>query len=169
MISTVLRALLVACLALSSAMPQGSMQYRLNAAVHQRLLKAPRVALEVCDSWNVNKCEKSKSEAHEVISDTIFRSKRCVVFSISEDFDPAYCRSQISEFEKHYDAMKMYGVDDVYCILVGSASRLRPIITEKVGLYCCLISMQSRNEGVTHAGFEWKPCGMQSQQDQIHV
>ena len=100
------------------------MQYRLHEAVRQRLLKAPRVALQVCDSLTVIG-DRDKA-AQKIITDTLFQSKRCAVFSVSDNFDQEYSIKRIAEFERNYETIKRCGIDEVYCVIVGA------IMAEKV-------------------------------------
>jgi peroxiredoxin len=51
----------------------------------------------------------------------LFRGKRVVVFSLPGAFTPTCSNHQCPAFDRVYDEMREFGVDDVYCVSVNDA------------------------------------------------
>lgn len=54
-------------------------------------------------------------------TDEIFARKRIAVFSLPGAFTPVCSTRQCPAYEKHYDALRALGIDEVYCIAVNDA------------------------------------------------
>ena len=59
----------------------------------------------------------------DVTSEDLFKGKRCVVFSLPGAFTPTCSSTHLPGYEKHYDAMKAAGVDEIYCLSVNDVSQ----------------------------------------------
>jgi peroxiredoxin len=61
----------------------------------------------------------------DVTSDSLFKGKRAVVFSLPGAFTPTCSSTHLPGYEKVYEEMKKLGVDDVYCLSVNDAFVMR--------------------------------------------
>jgi len=61
----------------------------------------------------------------DVTSDSLFKGKRSVVFSLPGAFTPTCSSTHLPGYEKAYDEMKKLGIDDVYCLSVNDAFVMR--------------------------------------------
>ena len=50
-----------------------------------------------------------------------FGGKRVILFSLPGAFTPTCSTYQLPGFEKHYEAFKSFGVDEIYCVSVNDA------------------------------------------------
>ncbi|OPB32164.1 peroxiredoxin [Bartonella sp. AR 15-3] len=57
----------------------------------------------------------------DVNSDTYFKGKRVILFSLPGAFTPTCSTFQLPDFEKLYDEFKKVGIDEIYCISVNDA------------------------------------------------
>ncbi|MET3560705.1 peroxiredoxin [Bartonella japonica] len=57
----------------------------------------------------------------EVDSDTYFKGKRVILFSLPGAFTPTCSTFQLPDFEKLYDEFKKLGIDEIYCLSVNDA------------------------------------------------
>lgn len=57
----------------------------------------------------------------DVNSDTYFKGKRVILFSLPGAFTPTCSTFQLPDFEKLFDEFKQVGIDDIYCISVNDA------------------------------------------------
>ncbi|WP_455475043.1 redoxin family protein [Bartonella sp. B30(2025)] len=57
----------------------------------------------------------------DVTSDTYFKGKRVVLFSLPGAFTPTCSTFQLPNFEKLYDEFKQIGIDEIYCLSVNDA------------------------------------------------
>ncbi|CBI76823.1 conserved protein of unknown function [Bartonella clarridgeiae 73] len=57
----------------------------------------------------------------DVNSDTYFKGKRVILFSLPGAFTPTCSTFQLPDFEKLYDEFKKVGIDEIYCIAVNDA------------------------------------------------
>ncbi|KEC60888.1 hypothetical protein O7Y_01318, partial [Bartonella quintana JK 63] len=57
----------------------------------------------------------------EVNSDTYFKGKRVILFSLPGAFTPTCSTFQLPDFEKLYDEFKKVGIDEIYCLSVNDA------------------------------------------------
>jgi len=57
----------------------------------------------------------------QVTSDSLLQNQRVVLFSLPGAFTPTCSTYQLPGFEKSYDQIKSFGVDEVYCISVNDA------------------------------------------------
>lgn len=58
---------------------------------------------------------------HDLSTDDIFKGKKVVVFSLPGAFTPTCSTTHAPGYEKHYDAFKDLGVDEVICMSVNDA------------------------------------------------
>ena len=54
-------------------------------------------------------------------SDDVFSGKRIVLFALPGAFTPACSESHLPGFERHYDAFRAVGIDEVICLSVNDA------------------------------------------------
>ena len=54
-------------------------------------------------------------------TDTYFKGKKVVVFSLPGAFTPTCSNQQLPGFEKQADVFKAHGIDDIYCISVNDS------------------------------------------------
>jgi len=57
----------------------------------------------------------------DVTSEEIFDGKKVVVFALPGAFTPTCSSTHLPGFEKHYQALRDLGVDEVYCLSVNDA------------------------------------------------
>lgn len=57
----------------------------------------------------------------DVNTGDLFAGQRSVVFSLPGAFTPTCTNEQCPAFERHYDALRENGADEVYCIAVNDA------------------------------------------------
>jgi peroxiredoxin len=57
----------------------------------------------------------------DVTSDSLFKGKRVVLFSLPGAFTPTCSTYQLPGFEENYDAIRNQDIDEVYCISVNDA------------------------------------------------
>ncbi|ALE02997.1 peroxiredoxin [Bartonella ancashensis] len=57
----------------------------------------------------------------DVNSDTYFKGKRVILFSLPGAFTPTCSNLQLPDFEKLYDDFKKVGIDEIYCLSVNDA------------------------------------------------
>ncbi len=57
----------------------------------------------------------------DVKTGELFADQRTVVFSLPGAFTPTCSNEQCPAFERYYDDLKAFGVDEVYCISVNDA------------------------------------------------
>lgn len=61
----------------------------------------------------------------DVSTADLFRGKRCVLFALPGAFTPTCSSTHLPGYEKHYDAIRACGVDEVYCLSVNDAFVMR--------------------------------------------
>lgn len=54
-------------------------------------------------------------------TDSIFKKKRVVLFSLPGAFTPTCSSEQLPSFEEHYDRITKFAIDEVYCISVNDS------------------------------------------------
>jgi thioredoxin-dependent peroxiredoxin len=54
-------------------------------------------------------------------SNSLFKDKKCVVFSLPGAFTPTCSNHQLPDYDKFYKKLKKKGVDDVYCLSVNDS------------------------------------------------
>ena len=57
----------------------------------------------------------------DVASRDLFAGKRVVMFALPGAFTPTCSTEQLPGFERHYNAICAYGVDEIYCLAVNDA------------------------------------------------
>jgi peroxiredoxin len=57
----------------------------------------------------------------DVSSDEIFSGKRVIVFALPGAFTPTCSTTHLPGYEKHYDAFREAGIDEIYCLSVNDA------------------------------------------------
>lgn len=57
----------------------------------------------------------------DVTSDEIFKGRRVVVFGLPGAFTPTCSSTHLPGFEKKYEEVKAYGIDEIYCLSVNDA------------------------------------------------
>jgi peroxiredoxin len=57
----------------------------------------------------------------EITTADYFNNKRILLFSLPGAFTPTCSTYQLPGFEKHYDAIKEHGIDEIYCISVNDS------------------------------------------------
>ncbi|AQX20341.1 peroxiredoxin [Bartonella sp. WD16.2] len=57
----------------------------------------------------------------DVNSDTYFKGKRVILFSLPGAFTPTCSTFQLPDFEKLYDEFKKVGIDEIYCLSVNDS------------------------------------------------
>ncbi|WP_336279578.1 peroxiredoxin [Bartonella sp. CB175] len=55
----------------------------------------------------------------DINSDTYFKGKRVILFSLPGAFTPTCSTFQLPNFEKLYDEFKKAGIDEIYCLSVN--------------------------------------------------
>ena len=58
-------------------------------------------------------------------TDELFKGKRVVLFALPGAFTPTCSSTHLPGFEKHYDAIRACGVDEIYCLSVNDAFVMR--------------------------------------------
>ena len=61
----------------------------------------------------------------DVTSNDLFKGKRSVVFCLPGAFTPTCSSTHLPGYEKHYEAIKSCGIDDIYCLSVNDAFVMR--------------------------------------------
>ena len=97
---------------------------------------------------------RSLGEWQDTNTDTYFKGKRVILFSLPGAFTPTCSNKQLPGFEKLADVFKEHGIDDIYCISVNDSfvmnawadnQKLRNVkvipdgnaeFTENVGMLC---------------------------------
>ncbi len=69
----------------------------------------------------------------DATTDSIFKGKKVVVFSLPGAFTPTCSSTHAPEYDKKYDAFKKLGVDEVICISVNDAFVMKQW-ADKLGL-----------------------------------
>ena len=54
-------------------------------------------------------------------TDTYFKGKKVVVFSLPGAFTPTCSNQQLPGFEKQADVFKAHGIDEIYCVSVNDS------------------------------------------------
>ena len=57
----------------------------------------------------------------EITTADYFNNKRILLFSLPGAFTPTCSTYQLPGFEKHYDAIKKHGINEIYCISVNDS------------------------------------------------
>ena len=57
----------------------------------------------------------------EITTADYFNNKRILLFSLPGAFTPTCSTYQLPGFEKHYDAIKEHGINEIYCISVNDS------------------------------------------------
>ncbi|WP_375649329.1 peroxiredoxin, partial [Bartonella sp. MU70NMGDW] len=65
--------------------------------------------------------ENNSYRWQEVNSDSYFKGKRVILFSLPGAFTPTCSTFQLPDFEKLYDEFKQAGIDEIYCLSVNDA------------------------------------------------
>ena len=60
-------------------------------------------------------------EWHNATTDSYFKDKRVVIFSLPGAFTPTCSSQQLPGFEKEYNSIKDMGIDEIYCISVNDS------------------------------------------------
>ena len=60
-------------------------------------------------------------EWHNATTDSYFKNKRVVIFSLPGAFTPTCSSQQLPGFEKEYNSIKDMGIDEIYCISVNDS------------------------------------------------
>jgi thioredoxin-dependent peroxiredoxin len=61
----------------------------------------------------------------DVKSADLFKGKRAVIFSLPGAFTPTCSSTHLPGYEKAYEEIKSYGIDDIYCLSVNDAFVMR--------------------------------------------
>jgi thioredoxin-dependent peroxiredoxin len=61
----------------------------------------------------------------DVTSSDLFKGKRAVVFCLPGAFTPTCSATHLPGYEKHYEAIKACGIDEIYCLSVNDAFVMR--------------------------------------------
>ena len=62
----------------------------------------------------------------ETNTDTYFKNKRVIVFSLPGAFTPTCSNQQLPGYEKLADVFKQHGIDEIYCMSVNDSFDLLP-------------------------------------------
>jgi peroxiredoxin len=54
-------------------------------------------------------------------TNSLFKNKKIVVFSLPGAFTPTCSSKHLPDYERHYNELKKLGVDEVYCVSVNDA------------------------------------------------
>ena len=73
----------------------------------------------------VDSADENPFDWKDVTSETYFKGKRVVVFSLPGAFTPTCSSTHLPGYEKLYDEIKGLGVDEVYCLSVNDAFVMR--------------------------------------------
>ena len=102
----------------------------------------------------VNFRVRSLGEWQDTNTDTYFKGKKVILFSLPGAFTPTCSNQQLPGFEKLADVFKEHGIDDIYCMSVNDSfvmnawadkQKLENVkvipdgngeFTEKVGMLC---------------------------------
>jgi len=57
----------------------------------------------------------------DVVSDSYFKGKRVILFSLPGAFTPTCSTYQLPGFENNYEEFKSLGIDEIYCMSVNDA------------------------------------------------
>lgn len=57
----------------------------------------------------------------DVMSDSYFKGKKVILFSLPGAFTPTCSTYQLPGFEKNYEEFKSLGIDEIYCMSVNDA------------------------------------------------
>ena len=57
----------------------------------------------------------------ETNTDTYFKNKRVIVFSLPGAFSPTCSNQQLPGYEKLADVFKQHGIDEIYCMSVNDS------------------------------------------------
>ena len=60
-------------------------------------------------------------EWHNATTDSYFKGKRVVIFSLPGAFTPTCSSQQLPGFEKEYNSIKDMGIDEIYCVSVNDS------------------------------------------------
>ena len=60
-------------------------------------------------------------EWHNATTDSYFKGKRVVIFSLPGAFTPTCSSQQLPGFEKEYNKIKNMGIDEIYCVSVNDS------------------------------------------------
>ena len=60
-------------------------------------------------------------EWHNATTDSYFKGKRVVIFSLPGAFTPTCSSQQLPGFEKEYANIKGMGIDEIYCVSVNDS------------------------------------------------
>jgi len=60
-------------------------------------------------------------EWHNATTDSYFKGKRVVIFSLPGAFTPTCSSQQLPGFEKEYNSIKNMGIDEIYCVSVNDS------------------------------------------------
>ena len=60
-------------------------------------------------------------EWHNATTDSYFKNKRVVIFSLPGAFTPTCSSQQLPGFEKEYNSIKDMGIDEIYCVSVNDS------------------------------------------------
>ena len=58
---------------------------------------------------------------HNATTDSYFKGKRVVLFSLPGAFTPTCSSQQLPGFEKEYDKIRNMGIDEIYCVSVNDS------------------------------------------------
>ena len=116
--------LLAIVLAPTSCIPHGSLQQFMHEAIRHRLLNIPEAQFRKFVR------EPGVIQWQEVSAAMLFKSKRCVVFSFTRLLDCKQAVHNLGQYEKYYDDIKAFGVDEVYCLSVCNPSQ--PEVSRKI-------------------------------------
>ena len=76
---------------------------------------------EITQVPQVNFRVRELGEWVDTNTDTYFKGKRVVLFSLPGAFTPTCSNQQLPGFEKQVELFKTYNIDDVYCISVNDS------------------------------------------------
>ncbi len=60
-------------------------------------------------------------EWHNATTDSYFKDKRVVIFSLPGAFTPTCSSQQLPGFEKEYNNIKGMGINEIYCVSVNDS------------------------------------------------
>lgn len=66
-------------------------------------------------------CGDSGGHWQDVTTKEIFSGKKVIVFALPGAYTPICSTAHLPGYEAHYDELKEYGIDEVYCVSVNDA------------------------------------------------
>ena len=69
-------------------------------------------------------------------TDTYFKNKRVIVFSLPGAFTPTCSLQQLPGYEKQASVFKEHGIDEIYCMSVNDSFDGNGQFTQEMGMLC---------------------------------